>query len=74
MVSFIANQNNESGYNILLSNFSMALSLGLVNAREYSIAFKTASRLSRQLRREVEQQTESSVCKKNAWRNRRSSY
>ncbi len=48
----------EVGYKVLMANFCMALALALVNAKEFSIAFKTAARLSRQLQREVDQQTE----------------
>jgi len=58
MMTYILQLNVENGYNILMANFSMALCLALVNAKEFSIAFKTAANLSLQLQREVDQQTE----------------
>jgi len=40
MINYLANGNNELGYNIMLANFSMVLSLALVNAKEFAVTYR----------------------------------
>ncbi len=49
MMNYILNANTELGYNIMMANFSMVLSLALVNAKEFAVTYRKSVQQSETL-------------------------
>ena len=49
MISYIGGSNQENGYYILLASFAMAISLALVNAKEFAVTYRRSVRQGRML-------------------------